>query len=223
MFRFVANKREYWAKERISFLKSKINFFPKMKILDLGGYDGVFMDKISTVCNDLDITISDIDKNALEIAKSKGYKTIHMDGSVIFPFADNEFDLIFCNSVIEHVTIPKTDVWMKQKNKKFESDSFKFQSLFAKEIRRCAKHYFVQTPHKYFIIESHTWFPFVGYFSHNSIICIVSVLNKFWIKKSDPDWYLLSGKQMKELFPNAQIFTTKKIGFPKEIIAIDIL
>ena len=45
-------------------------------------------------------------------------------------------------------------------------------------------------------------------------------LNKFWVKKTQPDWNLLTEKDMKILFPDAEIIVKKKLGMKKEIIAI---
>lgn len=56
----------------------------------------------------------------------------------VFPFADNEFDWVFSNAVIEHVG---------------NRDE---QILFLNEMMRVAKNVFFTTPNKYFPVESHT-------------------------------------------------------------------
>jgi SAM-dependent methyltransferase len=57
------------------------------------------------------------------------------------PFADGEFDLAYCSSVIEHVA---------------PGD----RAAFARELRRVARGWFVQTPAFSFPIEPHALLPF---------------------------------------------------------------
>jgi cyclopropane fatty-acyl-phospholipid synthase-like methyltransferase len=211
---------EKWAFERISIFKSSIKLAAGSSILDLGGYDGAFMDRFKLhSANQYKILIADLSIAGLNKAKDKGYEVRIIDASKDqFPFRDQEFDCIFCNSVIEHVTIPKDEIW--QQNNNFKSRSFQIQKHFANEIIRCSKTYFVQTPHKMFPIEAHTWFPFISYFPRRLQINAIKILNKFWYKKTTPDWNLLDEFQMKELFPDAEIRIIKKFGFKKEIIAI---
>ena len=56
-------------------------------------------------------------------------------------FQDNEFDMCFSNSVIEHV------------------GSAADQMSMAREVRRVAKGYFIQTPNAYFPLEPHFLIP----------------------------------------------------------------
>ena len=56
------------------------------------------------------------------------------------PFADDEFDLAYCSSVIEHVPPSKREA-------------------FAGELRRVARGWFVQTPAYSFPIEPHSLLP----------------------------------------------------------------
>lgn len=63
------------------------------------------------------------------------------DGCAL-PFGNRAFDVVFSNSVIEHVS------------------TFEGQSRFAQEFRRVGRRYFLQTPNRRFPIEPHYLFPF---------------------------------------------------------------
>lgn len=210
---------EKWAKEKIKLFLANINLSNNCFLLDLGGQGGAYMNRFKKYFkSNYRIIIADIDERALEEAKQNGYETRFMDGGQRFPFNDSEFDCIFCNSVIEHVTIPKEEAW--QMGNHFKERSMEIQKGFANEIRRCSKSYYVQTPHRHFPLEAHTWFPLISFFPRKLQILSIKVLNRFWFKKTTPDWNLLDEYQMKEFFPDAQIFVIKKLGFKKEIIAI---
>ncbi|MGN6371717.1 MAG: class I SAM-dependent methyltransferase [Solirubrobacteraceae bacterium] len=65
---------------------------------------------------------------------------VRADAASGLPFADDEFDLVYCSSVIEHVPPPK-------------------RAAFAREIRRVGRGWFVQTPAFSFPIEPHSLLP----------------------------------------------------------------
>lgn len=193
----------------------------KDRILDFGGYDGSWLaflipDKAG------ELYVADIATQALETANKKyGYKTILLDESGKIPFEDNYFDVIFCNSVIEHVTVDKDEIYSIKTNKEFKEKSLARQKFLADEIRRVSKKYFVQTPYRHFIIESHTWFPsFFIYFPRTFQIKLIQFLSKYWVKSSTPDVNLLTVSDMSRLFPDAEIIQEKSFFMTKSLIAI---
>lgn len=66
---------------------------------------------------------------------------VRADATVGLPFADDEFDLVYCSSVIEHVPPAQ-------------------RAAFADEARRVGRGWFVQTPARSFPIEPHALLPF---------------------------------------------------------------
>jgi len=65
---------------------------------------------------------------------------VRADAAEELPFADGEFDLVYCSSVIEHVAPAR-------------------RARFAEEVRRVGRGWFVQTPAFSFPIEPHALLP----------------------------------------------------------------
>jgi len=77
------------------------------KILDLGGDDGSHIASILPGYHN--IWVADIAAELLEKAAQRGFHTVLLREGKPLPFGDQEFDIVFCSSVIAHVTIPKFD------------------------------------------------------------------------------------------------------------------
>ena len=188
-------------------------------ILDLGSEDGKY---ISSIIPNKKVFIADISIKFLKVARKKyGYQGILVSEDGDLPFKNNSIDIVHCSSVIEHVTVKKDKIYNYKKWKDFRNDAFKNQKRFAHEIRRIAKNYFVQTPNKYFIIESHTWLPLMNFLPREILMFSIHLLNKFWIKKTMGDWSLFSKKEFEELFPEAKIIKEKFSFLTKSLIAIN--
>jgi len=194
------------------------------KILDLGSDDGSHINLLlnGLSINAQNIFIADIDEKKLNEGKRKfGYQTILIEESGLVPYADKYFDIVFSSSVIEHVTVPKNKLFIINNTKEFKNKAIIRQEDFANEIRRISKNYFIQTPYKYFFIESHTWLPIIVYFlPRKYFLSMIKTLNKFWIKKTSPDFNLLSIKNVQRLFPEAEIIYELFILVPKSLMAI---
>jgi hypothetical protein len=195
------------------------------RILDLGSEDGR---NIRSVLAGLDITpanvhIADIDAGAVNRGHDQyGYTPIVLSESEVLPFDDRAFDVVYCSSVIEHVTVPKSEVWSIHSGRVFRERAWTRQRAFANEIRRVAKSYFVQTPNANFPVESHTWLPFIGYLPRPLQLATLGVTNRVWIKRTAPDWNLLRRRQMQELFPDAEIVNESTLGLVKSLMAVRI-
>jgi len=130
------------------------------------------------------------------------------------PFPDHSFDLVFSNSVIEHVGDAAS------------------QMQFANEIRRVGKRYWVQTPDRWFPVEQHLWTPFVHYLPRDwqrTLVPRVSVWRMLVRVRDDQRRYyfghylndvrLLSQRELRRLFPEAKIIRERFLGFSKSLIA----
>ena len=117
------------------------------RILDLGGlprfWTGVPIEAQITLLN-LE-PLDDYDRSFM----TPRQEAVTGDGTRL-DYADEEFDIVFSNSVIEHL------------------GSLDRQAAFASEARRVGKSYWIQTPAKEFIMEPHYVTPFIHWFSKHA-------------------------------------------------------
>ena len=170
-----------------------------MRILDVGGqpeiWDYVDIPLVITCLNLPGIAVTNYLTHH-EISYVEG------DGCNMPEFNPGDFDLVFSNSVIEHV------------------GSYENRKMYAKEIQRLTKNYWIQTPFKYYPVEAHCGMPFWWFYPKS----LRSYFLERWRKKL-PAWTdmiegtkVISAKELEDLFPDAIIFKEWVI-FPKSIIA----
>jgi SAM-dependent methyltransferase len=84
----------------------------------------------------------ELDITGLDVAARPDYPGpfVQADAAAGLPFADGEFDLVYCSSVIEHVARAR-------------------RAAFAAELRRVGRGWFVQTPAWSFPVEPHSLLP----------------------------------------------------------------
>jgi len=210
-------------RKRAAIFLNQFKITNQTRILDLGSEDGSNIAEIlkSTPAAPSNIFIADIDSAAVIRGREcYGFTAVTLVEDGNLPFPDKFFDIVFCSSVIEHVTVPKHEIWQLTSGSRFKKRARDRQRIFAEEIRRVGKAYFVQTPYSLFPVESHSWLPFVGYLPRSILIRILRITNSFWIKTTSPDWYLLNKQELAQLFPDAQIIDEKSFGLTKSIMAV---
>jgi len=176
------------------------------KLIDIGGTPGNW----SLIEVQPEILLVNIDEDVWErgrIRKVKGDATR-------LEFDDNSFDIAYSNSVIEHV-----GGWPEI-------------TAFAREIRRVAPQYYVQTPNKWFPLEVHFHMLFLHWLPFGIARHLVRYLSLFgWtmhpsqarIDEKLRNINLLSEAQVKELFPDARIFRERFLGMTKSFVAVKTL
>jgi len=193
------------------------------RILDLGSESGGNIHDVldGTPVRPENTFIADINPRVLERGRERfGFVPVLVGQSGKLPFPDGFFDIVYCSSVIEHVTVPKDEVWTVRSGREFRERSLAHQRDFAREIQRVGRQFFVQTPYRWFLVESHSWLPFVSWLPRRLQLPILKAAARFWPKSTNPDWYLLDRRELKSMFGDAEIRDEKWLGLTKSIMAV---
>ncbi len=121
----------------------------------------------------------ELDITGVDLAERPDYpgQFVRADAASGLPFADDEFDLVYSSSVIEHVPPLR-------------------RQGFANEVRRVGRGWFVQTPALSFPIEPHSLLPFAHWLP-------VALRRPYWRFGAAGDWEeisLLSRRELEALF-----------------------
>jgi len=179
-----------------------------MKILDVGGLQTVW-ERIG-FADQPDIHITML--NLVKVSNDHWNMESVVGNACSMPqYHDGQFDVVYSNSVIEHVGGDK-----------------EIRSM-ADEIRRVGKRYFVQTPNRYFPVEPHFLIPMFQFMPISLRTTFVQHFPLGWFEKI-PDRKradelvrsvnLLSKSQVQSLFPDALTTDERFFGIPKWILAI---
>lgn len=221
--KFVARYRNELRRRRAETFFREFSLNETTRILDLGGWNGAHMHAVlqGSSVNPENVFVADISPEAVRQAFERyGFTPAVIPDGGPLPFPDAYFDVVFCSSVIEHVTIPKEMVWEIVRDKEFKEIARVRQANFASEIRRVGKGYFVQAPYRWAIIESHSWLPFVGYLPRRIQLAVIRFTNRFWIKKTTPDFHLPDEQEMISYFPDAYVVRERVLGLTKSLVLI---
>ncbi len=172
---------------------------PQTRILDVGGWhqtwrglpfqpNVVLLDRKPIPCADMPIVRAD---------------------ALALPFPDKSFDLVFCNSVIEHLTTAEN------------------QHRMAAELRRVGVRYYVQTPNFWFPFEPHFLCPGFQYLPKTMRTSFAWRLTPWaWITRPPADYArtavdqvrLLTRSQLKLMFPGSCIQAERFLGLAKSFV-----
>ena len=137
---------------------------------------------------------------------SSNFEYVQADGRRLL-FQDKNFDIVFSNSVIEHV-----GTWVDQVS-------------FAQEIRRVGKTYWIQTPSRSFPFEPHFNCPLFQYLPLSIRLIIAKDWPLSWPKRYGQDAQefarstrLLNAGQLRDLFPDGKLYRERFVGLTKSIV-----
>jgi hypothetical protein len=136
--------------------------------------------------------------------REEARSTVHADGCRL-PFRDGAFDVVFSNSVIEHV-----------------GDASR-QKQFASEVARVGRGYWIQTPNRRFPVELHLLTPFVHWLPRrwqrwivprftvwSLLVRTTADRRAFFLEHYLSQVRLLSSEELGRLFPSAKVLRSAK-------------
>jgi hypothetical protein len=136
-------------------------------------------------------------------------KSVRGDATDLANYADCEFDIVFSNSVIEHLF------------------TWDMQARMAREVRRLGRAYWVQTPNFWFPIEPHFLVPGWQWMPESLRIAILRRRRCGWrgpcpdpedARRTVREIRLLTRRQLRQLFPTAVIRPERFCGLNKSWI-----
>ena len=177
------------------FLKLVEQFDNKsVTILDVGGWERYWeVQEFADTSNQIILLNTEKFKT-----RHSGISSVVGDARNMDGFPDQSIDIVFSNSVIEHL------------------ETFENQSEMANEVKRIGKKYFIQTPSYYFPLEPHFLFPFFHWFPISIRVFFVQHLSLGHFKKQETkenaeklvrEHRLLKKNEFQSLFPDAKIIT----------------
>lgn len=185
------------------------------RILDVGGtadyWRRVGFDFIEA--NDLRITCVNLTETEFgEPVPIAARFDFHQGDARDLPYPDNAFDFVHSNSVVEHV------------------GRFADMAAYAREIRRLAPAYYVQTPYFWFPVDPHFYrMPFYHWLPTSLRLKLVRRFKLGWARPvSDiahgmrivESAVLLDRTRFRALFPDAELRYERLAGLPKSLLAL---
>ncbi|MBS9523464.1 class I SAM-dependent methyltransferase [Litoribacter alkaliphilus] len=176
----------------------------KIRVLDVGGTQAYWEGKSILKKRNLEITVLNLIEFPVNLPN---FRALAGDATHMPEFGDNSFDLVFSNSVIEHLY------------------SWENQVKMAKEISRVGKSYFVQTPNRNFVIEPHYALPLFQFVPKGLAFNILTKTKLSRFNRWEPSMArqyldeirLLSIQEMKTLFPDGEVYLEKFLGMNKSV------
>lgn len=181
----------------------------RVNVLDMGGNTEYWLD-LEPGWRGRPITFTLVNLQPERVTDQR-FSSIVADCRDLGRFADNSFDVVHSNSVLEHV-----GRWADMRR-------------MASEVRRLAPHYFVQTPNFWFPIEPHFRVPFFHWLPEPLRIALVRARGCGAFPRAETiddaqrfieDSILIDHPRMAALFPDATILRERVLGLTKSLIAV---
>ena len=196
----------FFRRRRLRWFKERLMIRPEDRLLDVGGYPWCWDE--ATMPNQ--ITLLNLPSPDGTTPTPGRYTWVTGDGCAL-PFADGSFDVVYSNSVIEHLGTRARQV------------------QFAAEARRTGRRLWVQTPARGFFIEPHLLAPFIHWLPVRWQRRLIRNFTGWgWLTRpsvADVDAFLsevrlLTRTEMGQLFPDCEILEEKFLGLTKSYIAV---
>ena len=187
--------------ERFEALAARL---PKpLDVIDIGGTCEFWEQRGWADRDDVSVTLVNL------MEQERRHSNIHPtvgDATSLAEHADASFDIAFSNSVIEHL---------------FNLDN---QRAMAREVRRVARAYWIQTPNYWFPVEPHFLFPAWHWLPVSTRVAVLRRRGVGWMGRCpDPDFArrvvsevrLMRRRELRGMFPEAAIVPERFGGVVK--------
>ena len=192
----------YFRPKRMRQFAQRFGLTSQTRVLDVGGYEFNW----SLLPTPPRLTILNL---SLPNVRAHNVTWLVGDGQYL-PFKDKAFDVVYSNSVIEHL------------------GSLEKQCRLAAECRRVGRRYYVQTPNRWFPIEPHMMTLFIHWLPRGFQIRLLRYFS-VWGLVTKPtrqqcedllnELRLLDTQDLQQLFPGAEIWHEYVLGLPKSLMA----
>jgi hypothetical protein len=182
---------------------------PHTRVLDIGGAPNTWIAE-SSYDSRFSVTMVNLRFPDPDVVTDGRFIAVEGDATDL-PFPSESFDIVFSNSVIEHMT-----TWERQRE-------------FAAEARRVAEQLWIQTPARSFPLEPHLLAPFFQYLPR-SLQARMARYFTLWglltkptaarVEEMISDIRLLTYREMKQLFPDCLILKERLFGLTKSYVAV---
>ena len=174
--------------------------------MDVGGTDYFWQHSLLLSHPGVRITLLNLH---LEKTSHPAIQAVQGEATSMPEFGKDSFDLVFSNSVIEHLY------------------TLENQQKMASEICRVGKRHFIQTPNIYFPIEAHYALPFAQYYPKALLHFILTQTKLSRLKRWSPaeasqyqdEIRLITKSEMRALFPGSALLKEKVLGLTKSFTA----
>ena len=179
-----------------------------LRILDIGGTNSFWEQRGWAGRSDVQIVLVNIDG---ESAKHANIEPRMGDATSLSEFPDGSFDIVFSNSVIEHL------------------ETFERQTAMALEVRRLAPVFWVQTPNFWFPIEPHFLTPGWHWLPVSARVALLRRRRWGWrgpcpnpaeARELVREVRLMRGSELRRLFPTATLRKERIGPLVKSFIAV---
>jgi hypothetical protein len=198
----------HYRRRRLRFLSDLVRGFPRpLTLLDVGGTEAYWR---PLDLREGDVHVILLNRKHLAVENPRVFTSILGDARDLGAWSDHSVDFIHSNSVIEHLF------------------GWEEQVTMAREVRRAAKAYYVQTPNRHFPIEPHWLVPGFQYLPREVRIALTRRLSLGHMPRL-PDHEraarlvdevrLLTRREVRELFPDAKVHEESVLGLTKSFCA----
>jgi hypothetical protein len=195
-------------RKRFALFRGLVEELPRgSSVLDVGGTPQFWEGETLVTSGAIRVTIINLESY---VSSNRAIRQLACDARDMRMFGDNSFDVVFSNSVIEHV------------------GSFDDQKKMADEVQRVAPRYFIQTPNRYFPLEPHFLLPLFQFYLRRLQAELLRRRDLGWMHRQ-PDYEdalrevsqirLLTVGEMRALFAGASLYRERLAGLTKSLVA----